>query len=896
MLTCHITQGPDLKTQVIESLIDKDCRWIVSDLETKFWMQSVLRGHHSIICSDHVLRASELWQNFLLKIDPEWQILPPQLAQFLIEKWMIEILNQNEFKLSNKDCRRAYQTIGQILPLLSHFQGADAMNDWFAESEAAKERWYDWYQMGLLLWQRFLEKKLIPMEWMKAVLLNEPVETLSQNHFVFDLGLDIDDVESELILNLSRGMDVDVIIPESEIENETYSDLISRCQPINYERKHSLGKRVYKKFPSQLSEVKEAVTKVRTWLDDGVEASDIAIVSPAIENYWPTLSEYLEVEGVEVDKSVVTPLSQFEIYQSWLAKMRLSLNEMKLSDGQQIVFSEVDKPIVNYDKFVSLFTNVYEIEDYSRLEVLQQQIPHRVDPNEQVSFDLFLKWSIHLLDQKDWWSLVKRFPDFDEVMVVQEKLSYKKWLEFFENYFSRTEEKIKSGQEGGVAILLPSAALNRPFKKIFVMGLSENNITEKQDTALHWTDIESIKIKFGFNLPHADRFKMLDKLRWLDLKNCEEIYLSLAETDFSGQFQAPSLYWLKGAIESEHTMSLDSPGHTRWDQLMGADPFCDWSKTSLDANLITEFLKRDRGDVKCEGAQLPSLSLSASSLEEYFKCPFRFFAQKGLGLSQLPSLDLDIDYMTRGRLIHKICEDLLASDQLTKTPQEIEALVEHARAAIDMPIYNNEIWSFLKPFYLELTQNFIKFELEWRNKFPKTKTLHLEKSLKTKIALAEDGFHFSEKGEIPFRGVIDRIDSNGEGQVAILDYKTSGAGLRQYGSWLKNGKLQLALYSLALMEGVAQSKLENVVGAFYYVMKGLERSKGFVLKDADSEFLPSKKMSREDLDQLLLEMKEKVGSMVRSIINGETGPEPHEDKICETCEWNKICRYPQLNH
>jgi ATP-dependent helicase/nuclease subunit B len=896
MLTTHIIQDPDIKLQVLDKFINESRQWVVNDLDTKFWLQSYLRNKKNIICSDHVLRASELWQKLLLDIDPSWQILPVELSPYLIEKWMSEILKKQNLNLSSKDFKKAYQTIGQILPLLSHEQGQEAIAEWFAQTQDAKERWYEWYQLGLFLWQKFKDNKIIPVDWMKAILINEFFDKIDHHPFVFDLGQDIDDVESELILNISRIIEVDLIIPESEIDNECYSHLISRSQTINYQNNQILAQRVYKKFPSQLAEVKDAVATVRSWLDQGLPASEIAIVSPIIENYWPTLCEYLMVEGIAFNKNIVSPLSQFEIFQTWMSKMRLAIDEMNNYDGEQIIFSSEEEPEIHYDQYLSLFENIYEVTDYKRSKIVQDKLPKPIKSSQKMQFSEFIKWAFSLMPENSWANLIERLPDFDKIYFIKEDLEIEKWVDFLAQYFSRNEFKINQGDSKGISVIGLSGALNRPLKKIYLMGLTEKSLKEKLDTALHWTDIESIKLQFGFNLPHADRTKTLDQLSWMERKSLEEIFFTLAETDFSGQFQAPSLYWLRGALDEKHSIELDMPKETRWDQLMANNPEMDWQLPESFFIKMNNMIDRDLGTVSGENTQISHLSLSASKFEEYFKCPFRFFAANALNLTNLPSLDLDIDAMTRGKLIHKICEILISKNQLTHNYVEIEELVEKARKSIDMPIYNNEIWTFLKPHYIQLTQQFINHEIKWRQDFPATKTYALEKSVDTKISLTEDGISFSKDGLIPFRGFIDRIDTNGENQFVIIDYKSTGSKLTQYGSWLKNGKIQLALYSLAIIEGALDGEAKDVVAAFYFVIKGLDRTKGFVINEADPDFLSSKKMDRHALEDLLSETKIKVGEMLADIIAGKMQPKPHDENICETCDWNKICRYPHLNH
>ena len=194
----------------------------------------------------------------------------------------------------------------RFLPVLGHPHGHDFMERWFQKDPKARERCYSWFQMGIWLWQQFNEKKLIPKTWVKAVLINHQMDRVDRP-IVFDLDLDLDDMESELILNLSRLQEVNVIVPGLDFVHKpgsSYYNLLSCCQPkSNLAAKNHKTHILFRQYPSMLSEVKEAVAQVRKWIDEKeVLPHEVGIVSPVIENYWPTLSEFLTMEGIPAKK------------------------------------------------------------------------------------------------------------------------------------------------------------------------------------------------------------------------------------------------------------------------------------------------------------------------------------------------------------------------------------------------------------------------------------------------------------------------------------------------------------------------------------------------------------------------------------------------------------------
>lgn len=899
MLHCHIITSPDQKKEVYAPFMDRHSSWVVNDLESKFWLQGLLREQTGpVLNTDRVLRASELWQKILVSIDPQWTALSSHFAEFLIEKWMEEILQTGEWRLSSKDFGRAYSTIRQILPLLSHFQGEDAIEEWFAEKQEAKERWEDWYRLGRELWGRFFESKRIPQEWMKGILINEELPLITEAPLIVDLGLDIDDVESELLLNLSRQHDIHVIVPGTETENEVYLPLLNRSEAQTYEEQGAVDTPpVFKKLPSMLAEVKEAVGQVRQWLDQGVPLQQIGIVSPKIENYWPTLFEHLKVEGIPVNKSLATPSSQMPVFQDWMARLRLMGQKIQSGDGEKVFFPWDEDPLLPYRDFRSQLTNVYDIEDYSRVKAVETSLPPGQELKQELSFQSFLALAMESLPKKYWASMEPLWQEMDDLFEMQEELSIEKWISFFDRYLTRSEIKVSDGDREGLFVLPLKAALNPPLDCVVVMGLSEADITEVETTALTWGDVESIKINFGFNLPHADRHLALDYLKWFRTKQITHQVYTHGETHFSGSFQSPSLFWLQGCLETEGSLDLQAPRRTRWDAVRENDPNQDLAWDAERVQRCQQGIEWDAGVKSRDQVPYKNLSLSASSLEEFFQCPFKLFARKALRLAEDPLLDLDIDPMTRGQLLHRICELVVGESLYYETMDKIDGLVERARKDVAVTTLTDTIWGFLKPFYLEATKAFIDSEREWRRQYPHTQTLAVEKSLRTYLNLSAEDKVFHPTEGIPFRGIIDRVDHNGQDQVAIVDYKSSDSGLTQYKSWIKNGKVQLALYSLALVEGVLDGKSHDVVGAFYFALKTLDRSKGFALSESDSQFLPSKKMSREDLDNLMDETKLLVKKIIEEIQEGQIQPLPkdEDERICQRCDWRSLCRYPALN-
>ncbi|MEM7646095.1 MAG: PD-(D/E)XK nuclease family protein, partial [Pseudomonadota bacterium] len=115
-------------------------------------------------------------------------------------------------------------------------------------------------------------------------------------------------------------------------------------------------------------------------------------------------------------------------------------------------------------------------------------------------------------------------------------------------------------------------------------------------------------------------------------------------------------------------------------------------------------------------------------------------------------------------------------------------------------------------------------------------------------------------------------------------------------SWLNQGQLQLALYSLALIDGVLDDQPRDVVAAFFYGLKNMNMTKGFAIKEADPEFVkPSRGMARDKLNGLIDQWREELAKVLVSMDEGRFEPLPKKEEDCQRCRWNKLCRYPNLN-
>src|SRR5690606_540122 len=137
------------------------------------------------------------------------------------------------------------------------------------------------------------------------------------------------------------------------------------------------------------------------------------------------------------------------------------------------------------------------------------------------------------------------------------------------------------------------------------------------------------------------------------------------------------------------------------------------------------------------------------------------------------------------------------------------------------------VWNSLKQSYLKLARNFLDLEVEYRRSFPQSKTIGREVTVKGYIDKNGNLLSKPVDSAFEFRGSIDRVDSDRQGRAVIYDYKSSASQVNQFGSWVKNNNLQLAIYTQALENHLTDIENQKVIGAFYFIPKTKTRDTGF---------------------------------------------------------------------
>ena len=216
---------------------------------------------------------------------------------------------------------------------------------------------------------------------------------------------------------------------------------------------------------------------------------------------------------------------------------------------------------------------------------------------------------------------------------------------------------------------------------------------------------------------------------------------------------------------------------------------------------------------------------SPTEFESYLTCPYFYFADRVLKLSEPDQLDTELDISHIGSIYHNLFQALYDKhgDHVAEAEGEV---IEHWLQELAPAVFAKA----------QQELNFIP--TAW---WPQQQKEILDTAVKSIVVLEnqQTDYHtprheyriddvliaHPEKPEqkLRIKGRIDRIDVNNAGEVRLIDYK-SGGSAQNYRKDIKNSKkIQLVLYALAAQ---ADPKLDSnkIKSALYWHIKKAEAS------------------------------------------------------------------------
>lgn len=292
---------------------------------------------------------------------------------------------------------------------------------------------------------------------------------------------------------------------------------------------------------------------------------------------------------------------------------------------------------------------------------------------------------------------------------------------------------------------------------------------------------------------------------------------------------------------------------------------------------------------------------SATRLEAFATCPFRYFAEHVLGLKEKTE---GIDRMELGSLIHRILQELY-EEMAVPAKKDWPLLTRKedvARRALEKL---EELFKTARfPGSKKTEQDLVRARLaetltEWVEQEHKK-----ELTRKTMPIFFEKRFGFKEKGaldylrlegrpgrEVLIRGAIDRIDLDPEtGMALVIDYKSGSYKADKLMDHLEKGiELQIPIYLLAAQKLLG---LRPAGGELYPVMQPARR-RGIYDAPAMAKIAEISSRSSGQLDGpgfrgLLEAVEKKIPEYVERLQKGDIAV---RSKACGECPYEHLCRF-----
>lgn len=298
---------------------------------------------------------------------------------------------------------------------------------------------------------------------------------------------------------------------------------------------------------------------------------------------------------------------------------------------------------------------------------------------------------------------------------------------------------------------------------------------------------------------------------------------------------------------------------------------------------------------------------SASRLNDYGKCPFRYWVNHMLSINPIEEPELKLDTRDLGQAYHKVLEVFyqgIIENNICLNCAEKGELEERLRQAVEIGmkwleentnVLGQEFWPFQKREMTFRIERFVSKELERMRKDKDGFT-----PLKCEASFGMDGAAplvlTDGKTSVKMRGKIDRIDAVGSncpnhlpadqlmrGPLKVVDYKSSSAAISekeaQYGR-----NIQLPVYALACSQVLFPGETVNV-GNYLSITSGKSIGK--------LEFTKEKK--DPDAPKLLDVTKEKILSFKKGMSRGNFSVRPNGSDVCKSCDHANICRIKELS-
>lgn len=565
---------------------------------------------------------------------------------------------------------------------------------------------------------------------------------------------------------------------------------------------------------------------------DGFPSRDLlGVFSTPYLNFGFANSQLLEVDRIAVDQIVVSGREQWqEAWQALLAQP--SEEKAQYCDDEENVsesaLSDLTEIIGNFDRFWALFEGIEQAQSLSAwLTWLEERL-------RALGF-------YENLETQDDLDAGKTLSDLLQSLLMTEEVLGARNLTF-ESFFSllstaikaKSLEQSENRQASAIFVAgIGNARANR-YDCVAILGLNEGSfpVRENADPFLS----EPLRAALGLE-PRLGRQQQSIFHQAISRAN-RDLLLTRAYLNESGEQNEPSAYWKAvQLLIPESGVKKLTPGQMQpqseagslsemltWAARQSTMHYADlpealerW-RDLADARVVLNARRAEEGYGEFEGkiTVLPEdverPIWSASAFETFASCPFHFYASYLLGLEARELPELGFDSAQLGQIYHKVLEKVYREViENGANPVEIVeeiALQVFAQAPSKLGFRPSLLWQIEQEQMLELLKkNIAELEANRNNWQPYRLEYSFGVGWEPPLIVS-----FEDGTELSFRGFIDRIDVNGDGNYRVIDYKTASS-IPTKTDLEKGTRLQLPLYAKAVEDALEGGE---VVDGFYW--------------------------------------------------------------------------------
>ncbi|MFC4769547.1 PD-(D/E)XK nuclease family protein [Effusibacillus consociatus] len=700
--------------------------------------------------------------------------------------------------------------------------------------------------------------------------------------------------------------------PESILLSPVSTDLSTKADKVRF----LFGATVYE-------EVRSVVADIVTQLNIGVSKNEILVVSPN-PYYSQWVKRELRAQGLSVQGDRTTPLLHLPVAQRILSLLQLKKNDWER--GSLLKCARLHPTIAGlteedaawgrerieesgvrsgFHNWSALFRG-HAARSTIRLEYLNGEAEAEQVERRQMYAEKWIRflyrlnswvqsipasdtWTSYLdqglllidLDQKAAFRL-----RFNALLMLEyegvrnclrtrreiatafaaegeRQISLERFVKWFRERLS-TFQLTVGREEDGIRVCQPDEIYGGAFSTVYVLGLVEDLWPRSFDPHWIWDLCKRETEGTGLMVPGADEQEADDRrfFEWAVESGQKDIVLSGPIRGERGHTTVISRYVTDWLGEQEREVSpkmLFTTGNDR-----------------------KGYVKKGEAQVQQPQFFHPQTPLHVTGINQYAKCPFKFFAQSVLSVREKTVrkdgfLPVDVGSIAHEVLRKLITEPVLTTEELMDRTEELldERLQQFAgRYGFSGPKWEGQC-RILKRDLLEfvaaeanllLQTEGIKQMAEWG-----FGSVHAEKmdAASTPAPLIIK----SGDREVRITGMIDRVDQSEEG-FSVVDYKLSSSPTRRD---VEEGReFQLALYLIGYLSLVQNGK--RPLGGRFAVLRdpGKGGSIEFETWDQFHEF-------RERITGQLFDL-------VKRMEQGDTAPRPRELSECRRCSYRGVCR------